>query len=347
MRLRTIVAPTVPQALGAVQEELGPDAFVLETKTRQGLAEVVAAADDGEKPAEAIQRLRAELALLRRELLDVLARGSPPAADRESAVARRLAEEGLAPELLSAVLARLEAAPPQETERIDPLTSPAALEAVRAVLPGFSASAASAASRFAFVGPPAAGKTTTLLRIASRLRRQGRRRVAILAIVDRGAGAGGLLPVQARRLGAPLLVAAGPSEVRAALRSLESSEVVLVDTPGFPFREAGAIDSLRRALAALEGVTSHLVIAASADASVLEATAAAYRALHPQAVVFTRLDEVTRRGEIANLSAAAGLPVAALGFGRSIEADFVSAGPAVVAELLLGRRTLPPEGGAA
>jgi len=341
MRLRTILAPTVPEALGVVQEELGPDALVLETKTRDGVAEVVAAADDGERPGEALQRLRAELALLRRELLSILSGGATPAPDRTRAVARRLDEEGLAPEHIAAVLADLERSGKDET--IDPRSSPSALAAVRAILPGFDDRAAASGSRFAFVGPPAAGKTTTLVRIASRLRRQGRRRVAVLALVERGTAAGGFLPITARRLNVPLLVAAGAEEARAALRSLGSAEVVLVDTPGFAFRDAIAIDSLRRALAAVEGLTPHLVLPAHLDRGVLQATAAAYRALCPQALVFTRLDETTRRGEIANLSAATGLPVAALGFGRSLEEEFVSAGPAVVAELLLGRRSLPPE----
>lgn len=68
MRLKTIVSPTVSRALEQVNLELGPHALILETEQEGELTRVVAADVEREEPIEGLMRLRAEIALLRREL---------------------------------------------------------------------------------------------------------------------------------------------------------------------------------------------------------------------------------------------------------------------------------------
>ncbi len=68
MRLKTIVSPTVSRALEQVNHELGPHALILETLQEGEMTRVVAADVEREEPIEGLMRLRAEIALLRRDL---------------------------------------------------------------------------------------------------------------------------------------------------------------------------------------------------------------------------------------------------------------------------------------
>lgn len=68
MRLKTIVSPSVSHALEQVNLELGPHALILETEQEGELTRIVAADVEREEPIEGLMRLRAEIALLRREL---------------------------------------------------------------------------------------------------------------------------------------------------------------------------------------------------------------------------------------------------------------------------------------
>lgn len=68
MRLKTILSPSVSGALEQVNQELGPHALILETEQEGEWTRVVAADVEREEPTEGLMRLRAEIALLRREL---------------------------------------------------------------------------------------------------------------------------------------------------------------------------------------------------------------------------------------------------------------------------------------
>lgn len=68
MRLKTILSPSVSRALEQVNQELGPNALILETEQQGDFTRVIAADVEREEPIDGLMRLRAELALLRREM---------------------------------------------------------------------------------------------------------------------------------------------------------------------------------------------------------------------------------------------------------------------------------------
>jgi len=347
MRLRTFVADTVAGALRQVQQELGPNALVLETRTEGGSTEVIAAEVERERPSDGLMRLRAEVALLRRELSSG-ARTEPPA-NRQPAVqprlakmARRLLEQDLRPDLVTRILKMIARAPASEGDPLDPQSSDYCRNAVAGQVPGVRENGGKQARCFAFVGPPGAGKSTTIAKLAEQSRqseKRGQRRMGLLTLDGGRPGGGELLKACAERLGLPFLSVQGADDVGRAISELGQMNTILVDTAGLGFRDNAALNVLRERLHRPNQLAIHLVLPAHLESDAGLAMATSFRPLFPAAVVFTKIDETERYGNLINIPAALDLPVAALCYGRVLTDDLAPATRAMIADLLLGRRT--------
>ncbi|MFG0319663.1 MAG: hypothetical protein ACF8XB_20490 [Planctomycetota bacterium JB042] len=345
MRLRTITARTVADALAKVEEELGDDALVLETRTVDGGAEVVAAAVEREEPSDGLMRLRAEVALLRRELgilvppssaLAPAAAPTPRVNDRFAPIEARLVRQGLEPALLDRFLTMIERAPESEGDPIDPARSEYCRNALAGLLPGVGPPGAGRARCFAFVGPSGAGKSTTLAKLAEQSGAGGPR----LGLVSLDGGRPGGTEVLARtaeRLKLPFAEARGPQGLLRALESIGTPDRILVDTAGLGPRESAALHVLREKLRGAP-IGVHLVLPANLEAESLARAALSFRELRPSAIVFTKLYETERLVSLINLPAALDLPVAALAHGPSLRGDLTPASRPLIADLVLGRR---------
>ncbi len=346
MRLRTIHGRSVADALRRVQQELGPNALVLETHDGAGGAEVVAADVEREEPAEGLMRLRAELALLRREMRQAApapaeagAGPLPAVLPRLAKVAERLLDQDLAAELLERVLKVLRAAPEQEGDPIDPAKSDLCRTALAGLIPGTGPSAARKARCHAFVGPPGAGKSTTIAKLAEQSRRAGDSSFGVITLDADRPGSGEILASCAERLAIPYRAVRGPEDLLHAVDSLGKLTTLLVDTAGLGFRENASLAALRERLNLPHQLVAYLVLPASMEARALRASVRAFLPFAPAGLVFTKVDEAERLGCLVNLPAELGLPVAALGHGRLLSGDLARSSRNLIADLVLGRRS--------
>ena len=151
------------------------------------------------------------------------------------------------------------------------------------------------------VGPPGAGKTLTVARLATRLVMAG---VAPMVITADGkrAGATEQLAAFTKLLGISLIVASHPVTLGRALTRCPNSVPVLVDTPGCDPFDAAQMEELT-ALAATAGGAMVLVLPAGLDPAEAADQAQAYAASGARLLVATRLDLARRLGGI--LAAAA------------------------------------------
>lgn len=342
MRLRTIRDRTMSSALERVRRELGPDALVLETHEGDDGVEVVAAEAGREPPEEGIARLRAELALLRRELKQATPPrpGRPAVAPRLEPVVRRLEEQGVGALFIARVRDILADAPPEEGDPIDPATSDWARRAVAGLLPGVARSRGVEPRCFAFVGPPGAGKSTTLAKVLLQTRQPDS--VGVVTLDDRP-GADRLVAQVAERAGIPFVRARGRHGLAEAFERIGAPRRVLVDTAGRGAREAAALEALAERLRGPVPIAVHLVLPANLEPTACLETARSYQALSPRAVVFTKLDECWRHGPLIDVPCTLDRPIAALAYGQRVDADLVAAQRWFVADLVLGRRRLAPD----
>ena len=296
MRVKLYRAQGMAAAMAMIRDELGPEALILATRRLADGVEVTAALEPAEAPAPPVV----------------------PAPARDGATrAALLAHHGV-PAALGA--------------RLTGGTLESALDAalVFAPLP-----LAPGGGPLLLAGPPGAGKTLTIAKLATRLVLAGRAPVVISAD-GRRAGAVEQLAAYTRLLGIELLVAGQPAALARALAHPAPDPATpdpavphparphpampdpgggpaLIDAPGLdPFDPAERAELA--GLIAAAGAVVALVLPAGLDPMEAADIAAAHAALGARLLVPTRLDRARRLGGVLT-AATAGLALAEAGIG--------------------------------
>ena len=179
-----------------------------------------------------------------------------------------------------------------------------------------------------FAGPPGAGKTLTVARLATRLVLAGQAPMIITAD-GRRAGAAEQLAAFTRLLGLTLIVASHPATLARALLRRPAGAPVLIDAPG-----ADPFDPAQReevaALAATAGAQTALVLQAGLDPAEAADLAAAFASAGASLLIGTKLDIARRLGGLT-AAAAAGLVMVEAGIGPGAADGLVAMTPGLLA----------------
>jgi flagellar biosynthesis protein FlhF len=302
MRLRTVTAPDARQAMARLRALLGADAIIVATQQL----------DDGVRITGAVENDEVDL-------------GALLAAPQTSPCVERLARVAVHHELPAGVRDRLLAAV-RELSSTDPV---AALgDALHRV---YRFDPLPQPARLLLSGPPGAGKTASVAKLAARAVLEGRT-VAVLS-TDM-ARAGGI--EQLRALLAPLRLEpqAAPEPRRLArLIGDAGAELTLIDSPGInPFRPA----DLGRLSQELETTGALLVLVLDAGTGSADSgdMAQTFAALGSRWLFATKLDVARRLGGVL-AAADAGLALAEAGIGPTIGRGLGALSPVGLARLLV------------
>ena len=257
-------------------------------------------------------------------------RGAPAVAtSRPDPLVAQLLSTGLDPDLA----ARVARAVPRGPRRT---ASAAAIEAALATeLGGLVSGDEPFAPVELFVGPPGAGKTTTIAKIAARERATRGRKLSLLAADGFRVGAVEQLRLYADLIGSPFAVARTPAEIERSL--VATASPILVDTAGRSLGDARALEVAER-LSSLPGVRTHVVLPAGSSVRQAARLLDAYGA-RARRVVLTRLDEGDSVAPLLKLIAERDLTLSYLGTGQRVPEDLERASGAALAGHILG-----PEG---
>jgi flagellar biosynthesis protein FlhF len=267
---------------------------------------------------------------------------------RDSRIDEALVEAGIVPEVARdidrAVQQRIDRAPVVEMARSG--ISRLAAETLA------SQTAAEIASRFevrpglqpvtALVGPPGAGKTTTLVKLAvTEGLRTGRSTRLISADTQRIGGAEQLRTFAAI-LGVPFQAVESTAALAQAIDAAPPSGLVLIDTAGY---SKASHDELAGGWAEFfsrrQDIDTHLVLTASMQPLVLRKLVDFYRMYRPSKLLFTRLDEVDSLASLYCEAVQQQMPLSYFGTGQLIPEDLEPAGKERVTESLV--RQLPAD----
>jgi len=321
MQLQRYRGETVQEALRAVREDLGPNALVISTRVVRApglrgwcgarIVEVTAAAH---RPVVSESRRR-----------DGLPGGQIVHAAK--AIAARLEAAGLDPALAQ----QIAEAHPVRSRRgatVDDLR-----RTIAHTLAPLAADDPDYAPVEVFIGPPGAGKTTTIAKIAAQERARHGNALGLVAADGFRVGAVEQLRLYADIIGSPLDVARTPHELEAALE--RARRPLLLDTAGRSPLDDGSRTMLR-ILASRPDVRSHLVLAATTPRDVARRVFDRFEDACPSRVVVTKLDEAESLTLLLPVLCDRGLPVSYLGTGQSVPEDLERATPPALAAWVSG-----------
>ena len=374
MKIKSYFARTVESAMALARQELGPEAMLVNSRKalpearHLGEYEVVFASDFPETGAEesvpmaapgqetnvANERFSLEAAELKRELermRRVLARSalappqwagaSPSLADAYLTLTANDVAPDLAREIVESAEAR-GAAPRTQPVRQGEHADSGSFE--RALMDEIGArfnvqpslGRADAGSRIvALAGPPGAGKTTTLVKLAVNYGLSSRRPVLLLSMDTYRVGAANQLCAYAAILGVGFQVLETVAALAQSIEENRGKGLILIDTPGVGSDDMDAVSGLARFLSTRPDVDTHLVLSSSIKSADLTRMVDRFEVFRPQCLLFTKLDETGSFGSILNEAARTAKPISFLASGQRIPEDLEAATRSRLVRLVL------------
>jgi flagellar biosynthesis protein FlhF len=191
-------------------------------------------------------------------------------------------------------------------------------------------------SIIALVGPPGAGKTITLAKLAVRYGLSAKRSTHIISYDSHRIASGDQLRAYAAVLGVSFEDLYTVDALSQSLKENVRKELILIDTPGYSASDFDLSADLSRFLSTYSHLDVHLVLSCALRSSDLSCMVERYQIFKPAKLLFTRLDETTSYGCIVNESARTGLPVSFLSAGPRVPEDIEASTRDRIVDLLLG-----------
>ncbi len=186
----------------------------------------------------------------------------------------------------------------------------------------------------ALVGPPGAGKTTTIAKLAVREGLAKGRPLQILDLDDQRIGGGDQLQTICALLGVPYQRLSGPEALVEVLGRARTPGLVLIDSPGLSRQDSSELAVLGLGLGASATIERHLVLPCTLRFAELTRFWNTFRVCHPTHLMLTRADESLCFGPAWSLAKMTNLPLSWIANGRRIPEGIVAATPELLVDLL-------------
>ena len=188
-----------------------------------------------------------------------------------------------------------------------------------------------------FLGSTGVGKTTTIAKIASRLKLEQNCNLALVTADTYRVAAVEQLRVYADILSVPLNVVYNPEELGAMIDELEKYDVVLVDTAGCSHKNKEQIGDVKTLLEQVPISKRQVYLALSVGTKYkdLKEIAEVYSKITDYSIIFTKLDETSSAGVMLNMKMSTKCPLSYVTNGQQVPDDIAVIDAQTVAKQLL------------
>lgn len=347
MRVKSFYGATIREALERARRELGPDASLVAARqttpgeSQAGAYEVICSKAGSEASVEtpppppprpappdksgrehAISRFRKSVDAWRNAV-----RLSGP--DSFDDLRAPLLSDGFSPELSDEILAGVR----QRNRALQKQTgAPGAADLLlrQELAERVSISAGLGRPRserkvVALVGPPGAGKTATLVKLAIRYGLQAGRRTQFITLDGARVGGAYQLRTYAAGMATGIDVLETASGLRDVIEGHRDKSLILIDTPGYGPRDTAAAAAPASALSLLPEADVQLVLPATMSASDLSATISRFRPFLPSRLILTHVDAATSCRAAVTQAISYEKSISFLGTGQAVPEDLTEA----------------------
>jgi flagellar biosynthesis protein FlhF len=186
-----------------------------------------------------------------------------------------------------------------------------------------------------FIGPTGVGKTTTLAKIAAVFSLKYDAKVGLITEDTYRIGAVEQLKIYADILGIPLEVVYEPEEIVETLEKMDDFDLILVDTAGKNPSDNSYHKNLEKLISESGAQEVHLVISSTTDYSTALKILDSYSFIKDYKILFTKLDECDKLGNILNLKMATKMPLSYFTYGQNVADDLMPANHSYILKKLL------------
>lgn len=175
-----------------------------------------------------------------------------------------------------------------------------------------------------FIGPTGVGKTTTIAKLASRLHVQEKKKVALLTVDTYRIAAAEQLRTYATIMETPFRVIYSVDEMKQALEDFKDYDYIMIDTAGHSLHNEEQKETVRSFIEAVTSETeseTFLVLSATTKYRDLVEIAEAYARMVDYKLIFTKMDETGRAGNLYNMRLRTGAPMSYITNGQDVPDD--------------------------
>lgn len=190
-----------------------------------------------------------------------------------------------------------------------------------------------------FVGPAGVGKTTTLAKIASKLKVEQGKKVAFMTADTYRIAAAEQLRTYANILDTSLTIIYSAEELNQGIEQLSDYDIILVDTAGFSHKNEDLKEDVKNLIQSIDSKYNsevYLVLSATTKYRDLLKIADVYKEISEYRIIFTKLDETTTYGNILNIKLYSGAEVSYITNGQNVPDDIELFNSQKIVKRLLG-----------
>ncbi len=184
------------------------------------------------------------------------------------------------------------------------------------------------------IGPTGVGKTTTVAKLAANFKLYSQMDVALISVDTYRVGAIEQLQTFAKIANIPMTVVFSPEEMDNALAKFREYDIIMIDTVGRSQKDHDHLQNLKEFIARANPDETHLVLSLTTSLKTMLDIIKHFKILSPNRLIFSKVDEAVKTGNILNVLYKYQIPVSYLTVGQVVPTDIKTATESMLANLV-------------